>query len=193
MAQRGYIVFVVDNRGTANRGLEFENVTHRQLGVEETKDQMCGVEFLKSLPYVDSSRMGVHGWSYGGYMTINMLLRHPDVFKVGVAGGPVIDWKYYEIMYGERYMDSPHDNEEGYEESSMLNKADRLKSRLLIIHGDEDPVVVMQHSMQFLKAAITAGTHPDFFVYPGHEHNMIGIDRVHLHEHITRYFDDFLK
>lgn len=193
MAQRGHIVFVVDNRGTANRGLEFENVTHRQLGVEETKDQMCGVEFLKSLPYVDSSRMGVHGWSYGGYMTINMLLRHPDVFKVGVAGGPVIDWKYYEIMYGERYMDSPHDNAEGYEESSMLNKADKLKSRLLIIHGDEDPVVVMQHSMQFLKAAITAGTHPDFFVYPGHEHNMIGIDRVHLHEHITRYFDDFLK
>lgn len=126
-------------------------------------------------------------------MTINMLLRNPDVFKVGVAGGPVIDWKYYEIMYGERYMDSPQDNPEGYEETSLLNKADRLKSRLLIIHGDEDPVVVMQHSMQFLKAAVTAGTHPDFFVYPGHEHNVMGIDRVHLHEHITRYFDDFLK
>ncbi len=193
MAQSGHIVFVVDNRGTSNRGADFENVTHRQLGVEEAKDQMCGVEFLKSLPFVDADRLGIHGWSYGGFMTINMLLRYPDVFKVGVAGGPVIDWKYYEIMYGERYMDSPQDNPEGYEETSLLNKADKLKSRLLIIHGDEDPVVVMQHSMQFLKAAVSAGTHPDFFVYPGHEHNVMGIDRVHLHEHITRYFDDFLK
>ena len=193
MAQRGHIVFVLDNRGTSNRGIEFENVTHRQLGVEEVKDQMRGVAFLKSLPYVDADRLGVHGWSYGGFMTINMLLRHPDVFKVGVAGGPVTDWKYYEIMYGERYMDSPQDNPEGYKETSLLNKADKLKARLLLIHGDEDPVVVMQHSLQFLKSAIDAGTHPDFFVYPGHGHNMMGKDRVHLHEHITRYFDDFLK
>lgn len=193
MAQKGYVVFVLDNRGTANRGFEFENVTHRQLGVEESKDQMRGVEFLKSLPYIDTERMGIHGWSYGGFMTINMLLRYPDLFKVGVAGGPVIDWKYYEVMYGERYMDTPQENPEGYAETSLLNKADRLKSRLLIIHGDEDPVVVMQHSLQFLKSAISAGTHPDFFVYPGHEHNMMGPDRVHLHEHITRYFEDFCK
>lgn len=193
MAQKGYVVFVMDNRGTTYRGRDFEDVIHRQLGVEEAKDQMHGVEFLKSLPYVDVNRFGIHGWSYGGFMTINMLLRYPDVFKVGVAGGPVIDWKYYEVMYGERYMDSPQDNIEGYKETSLLNKADRLKSRLLIIHGDEDPVVVMQHSLQFLKASITAGAHPDFFVYPGHEHNMMGRDRVHLHEHITRYFEDFCK
>lgn len=193
MAQQGYIVFVVDNRGTSYRGAAFEQATHRQLGVEEGKDQMKGVEYLKTLPYVDANRMGIHGWSYGGFMTINMLLRYPDTFKVGVAGGPVIDWKYYEIMYGERYMDTPQDNPEGYKESSLLNKADQLKARLLIIHGDEDPVVVMQHSLQFLKKSITAKTHPDFFVYPGHEHNMMGIDRVHLHEHITRYFNDFNK
>ncbi len=192
MAQKGYVVFVLDNRGTSNRGFDFENVTHRQLGVEEAKDQLRGVEFLKSLPYVDAERMGIHGWSYGGFMTINMLLRYPDVFKVGVAGGPVADWKYYEVMYGERYMDTPQENPDGYAETSLLNKADRLKSRLLIIHGDEDPVVVMQHSLQFLKSAIGAGTHPDFFVYPGHEHNMMGRDRVHLHEHITRYFEDFM-
>ncbi len=191
MAQKGYIVFVMDNRGTTYRGRDFEDVIHRQLGVEEAKDQMRGVEFLKSLPYVDSDRMGIHGWSYGGFMTINMLLRYPDVFKVGVAGGPVIDWKYYEVMYGERYMDTPQENPDGYKESSLLNKAGRLKSRLLIIHGDEDPTVVMQHSLQFLKASINAGTHPDFFVYPGHGHNMMGRDRVHLHEHITRYFEDF--
>jgi dipeptidyl-peptidase-4 len=192
MAQKGYIVFVMDNRGTAYRGLDFENVTHRQLGVVEAEDQMKGVAFLQSLPYVDSERMGIHGWSYGGFMTINMLLRYPEVFKVGVAGGPVIDWKYYEVMYGERYMDTPAENPKGYEESSLLNKATQLRSRLLIIHGDEDPTVVMQHSLQFIKASIAAGTHPDLFLYPGHGHNMMGRDRVHLHRHITRYFDDFI-
>lgn len=193
MAQKGYVVFTIDNRGTANRGIDFENITHRQLGIVETKDQMAGVEYLKSLPYVDAERIGVHGWSYGGFMTLNLLLRHPETFKVGVAGGPVTDWKYYEIMYGERYMDSPQENSEGYKETSMIEKAGDLKGRLLIIHGDEDPTVVMQHSLQFLNSAIKKGTHPDFFVYPGHGHNMIGRDRVHLHEHITRYFEDFLK
>ena len=193
MAQKGYIVFVMDNRGTSFRGRGFEDVTHRRLGVVEVEDQMRGVEFLKSLPYVDADRMGVHGWSYGGFMTINLLLRYPEVFKVGVAGGPVIDWKYYEVMYGERYMDTPRENPDGYAETSLLDKAGRLKSRLLVIHGDEDPVVVMQHSLQFLKSSIGAGTHPDFFVYPGHGHNMTGRDRVHLHEHITRYFEDFCR
>lgn len=193
MAQKGYIVFTLDNRGTNYRGRDFENITHRQLGVIETQDQMSGVEYLQSLPYVDKDRIGVHGWSYGGFMTLNLMLRHPEVFKVGVAGGPVTDWKYYEIMYGERYMDSPQENPEGYIETSMVKRAGDLEGRLLLIHGDEDPVVVMQHSLQFLKSSIQNGTHPDFFIYPGHEHNMIGKDRVHLHEHITRYFDDFLK
>ncbi|MDD2243922.1 MAG: DPP IV N-terminal domain-containing protein [Dysgonamonadaceae bacterium] len=193
MAQKGYLVFVMDNRGTSNRGLDFENVTFRKLGIEESLDQMEGVKFLRSLPYVDHNRLGIHGWSYGGFMTINMLLRYPDVFKVGVAGGPVIDWKYYEVMYGERYMDTPQQNASGYEETSLLNKADKLKGRLLIIHGDNDPTVVWQNSIQFLDACIAAGTHPDYFIYPGHGHNMIGHDRVHLHEHITRYFDDFME
>lgn len=192
MAQKGYIVFVMDNRGTAYRGLNFEQATFRQLGNVESEDQMKGVEYLRSLPYVDSNRMGIHGWSYGGFMTINMLLRYPGVFKAGVAGGPVIDWKYYEVMYGERYMDTPQENPEGYRESSLINKAGNLKERLLIIHGDQDPVVVMQHSIQFIRASIDAGTHPDLFIYPGHGHNMMGRDRVHLHEHITRYFDDFI-
>lgn len=193
MAEKGYIIFTLDNRGTANRGIEFENITHRQLGIIETQDQMSGIEYLRSLPYVDADRIGVHGWSYGGFMTLNLMLRHPETFKVGVAGGPVTDWKYYEIMYGERYMDSPQENPSGYEETSMVNRAGDLKGRVMLIHGDEDPTVVMQHSLQFLNSAIKKGTHPDFFVYPGHGHNMIGRDRVHLHEHITRYFDDFLK
>ena len=144
MAQKGYMIFVMDNRGTSYRGADFENITHRYLGVEETKDHMKGVEFLCALPYVDKNRLGIYGWSFGGFMSINMLLRHPDTFKAGVAGGPVTDWRYYEIMYGERYMDTPEENPEGYEESSLLNKADKLKSRLLIIHGDQDPIVVWQ-------------------------------------------------
>lgn len=193
MAQKGYIVFTLDNRGTSNRGKEFENITFRQLGIVETQDQMSGIKYLKSLPYIDTERIGVHGWSYGGFMTLNLMLRHPETFKVGVAGGPVTDWKYYEIMYGERYMDSPQDNHEGYKNTSMVERAGDLKGRLLIIHGDEDPTVVMQQSLQFLKSAIKNGTHPDFFVYPGQGHNMMGRDRVHLYEHITRYFDDFLK
>lgn len=193
MAEKGYLVFTIDNRGTSNRGIDFENITHRQLGVIETQDQMAGIEFLKSLPYVDTDRIGVHGWSYGGFMTLNLMLRHPETFKVGVAGGPVTDWKYYEIMYGERYMDSPKENPEGYAETSMVDRAGDLKGRLLLIHGDEDPTVVLQHNLQFMKSAIKKGTHPDLFIYPGHGHNMTGHDRVHLHEHITRYFDDFLK
>ncbi len=193
MAQKGYVVFVLDNRGSQHRGLAFENVTFRQLGVEEMKDQMEGVKFLKSLPYVDAERLGVHGWSYGGFMTTNLMLTYPDVFKVGVAGGPVIDWQYYEVMYGERYMDRPQDNPEGYQGSNLRLKAGNLKGKLQIIIGNNDPVCVPQHALSFLKACVDAGTQPDYFAYPGHEHNVMGKDRVHLHERITQYFEDYLK
>lgn len=193
MAQRGYIVFVVDNRGSENRGFEFESITHRHLGDVEMQDQMEGVKFLKSLSYVDSTRLGVHGWSYGGFMTTNLMCTYPDVFKVGVAGGPVIDWKYYEVMYGERYMDTPQENPEGYKNTSLLNKAKNLKGRLQIIVGYNDKTCVLQHSLAFLRACEDAGTQPDYFVYPNDDHNMMGRDMVHLHERITRYFDDYLK
>ena len=193
MAQKGYVMLTVDSRGSDNRGLEFENCTFRQLGVEEMKDQVEGAKMLQSLPYVDANRIGVHGWSFGGFMTTNLMLTYPEIFKVGVAGGPVIDWKYYEVMYGERYMDTPETNPEGYKNSNLNLKAGNLKGRLLIIIGGEDPTCVPQHSYTFLRSCIDAGTHPDFFVYPESGHNMIGTERVHLHEHISRYFDDFLK
>lgn len=193
MAQKGYVMFCLDNRGSEHRGLEFEQATFRNLGVEEMKDQIKGVEYLKSLPYVDGDRLGVHGWSFGGFMTASLMTTYPDVFKVGVAGGPVIDWKYYEVMYGERYMDTPQANPEGYANASLLGKAGNLKGRLLVIHGGNDPVCVPQHTYAFLRACIDAGTHPDLFIYPGDGHNMMGTDRVHLHEHISRYFDDHLK
>lgn len=193
MAQKGYVMLTVDSRGSDNRGLEFENCTFRQLGVEEMKDQVEGAKFLQSLPYVNADKIGVHGWSFGGFMTTNLMLTYPEIFKVGVAGGPVIDWKYYEVMYGERYMDTPQTNPEGYKNSNLKLKAGNLKGRLEVIIGGADPTCVPQHSYTFLRACIDAGTHPDFFVYPEDGHNMMGRDRVHLHEHITRYFEDHLK
>lgn len=192
MANKGYILFTVDNRGSENRGSEFENVTFRHLGIEEGKDQVKGAEFLQSLPYVDANRIGVHGWSFGGHMTTALLLRYPDLFKVGVAGGPVIDWSYYEVMYGERYMDTPQTNPEGYEQTNLKKLAGNLKGHLLLIHDDHDDTCVPQHTLSFLKACVDARTYPDLFIYPGHKHNVMGRDRVHLHEKITRYFEDNL-
>lgn len=188
MAQNGYIVFTMDNRGSANRGLEFENCTFRHLGIEECKDQMKGVEFLQSLPYIDKDRIGVHGWSFGGHMTTALMLRHPDVFKVGVAGGPVIDWALYEVMYGERYMDTPQDNPEGYKECNLNNLAGNLKGKLMIIHDYNDKTCVPQHTLQFMKTCVDKRVYPDLFIYPGHDHNVLGRDRVHLHHKISTYF-----
>ena len=193
MAQKGYLLFILDNRGSKDRGLAFEQATFRQLGQVEMEDQMQGVAFLKSLPYVDADRIGVHGWSFGGYMTITLMTHHPEVFKVGVAGGPVIDWKWYEVMYGERYMDTPATNPEGYEKTSLIAQAKNLKGKLQIIQGLNDKTVVPQHCISFIEACIQAGTQPDFFVYPGEPHNMRGHKSVHLHERITQYFEDYLK
>nr|WP_319398554.1 S9 family peptidase [uncultured Carboxylicivirga sp.] len=192
MAQKGYISFTMDNRGTPYRGKDFEQAIHRQLGTLEVEDQMQGINYLKSLPYVDADRIGVHGWSFGGFMTVTLMTEHPEVFKVGVAGGPVIDWKYYEIMYGERYMDMPQENPEGYAKANLNNKVNQLKGRLMIIHGAIDPTVVWQHSLTFVRECVKNGVQLDYFVYPRHEHNVLGHDRVHLMEKVSRYFDDFL-
>ncbi len=193
LTQKGYIVFSMDGRGSSNRGLKFEQAVYKNLGETEMKDQLKGVEYLKTLPYVDASRMGVHGWSFGGFMTTSLMLKHPDVFKVGVAGGPVMDWNMYEIMYTERYMASPQDNPEGYKQSNLLDKVENLKGKLLLIHGAQDDVVVWQHSINFLKSAVDRNVQLDYFVYPGHAHNVMGRDRVHLMQKITDYFDLYLK
>jgi len=192
MAQKGYVMLTLDNRGSANRGKAFEEVIHRQLGVNEMADQMEGVELLNSLGYVDMKRVGVHGWSFGGFMTTSLMLKHNDVFKVGVAGGPVIDWSYYEIMYGERYMDTPQENPEGYKQANLKNYVDALDGRLMLIHGCIDPVVVWQHSLTFVRECVKHNKLVDYFVYPRHEHNVRGMDRIHLMRTVTRYFDDHL-
>ena len=192
MAQRGYLVYVQDNRGTSNRGAEFEKAIHGQCGQAEMADQMEGIRMLMELPYVDKDRIGVHGWSYGGFMTISLITNYPEVFKVGVAGGPVIDWKWYEVMYGERYMDHPDINPDGYARTSLINKAKDLKGKLLICQGAVDPVVVWEHSLSFIRECIKNNVQVDYFPYPCAEHNVMGKDRVHLHDKISMYFEDYL-
>ncbi len=192
MAENGFIVFTLDNHGSGNRGLEFEQKTFRHLGTEEIKDQMTGVKFLKSLPYVDTTRFGVFGWSYGGFMTTSLMLRTNNAFKVGVGGGAVIDWSYYEVMYTERYMDTPQKNPDGYKEANLLNYVDSLKGKLLLVHGTSDPTVVWQHTLMFVKKAADLNKPLDYFPYPGHGHGIRGKDALHLYTKITQYFLDNL-
>lgn len=192
MAQRGYLVYIQDNRGTLYRGAEFEKAIWRQCGKAEMEDQMAGIEMLKSLPYVDADRIGVHGWSYGGFMTISLMTTYPDVFKVGVAGGPVIDWKWYEVMYGERYMDNPAENAEGYESTSLIGKAQALKGKLLICQGAIDDTVVWEHSLSFIQKCIDLEIPVDYFPYPTAKHNVFGRNRIHLMDKVTAYFEDYL-
>ena len=190
MAEQGYLVFTVDNRGSAERGFAFESQIHRQLGTLEIEDQMSGVDYLKSLPYVDGERLAVHGWSFGGFMTTSLMLREAGTFNVGVAGGPVTDWKYYETMYGERYMDRPEQNEKGYEKASLFTHAGNLEGDLLLIHGTVDDVVVMQHNLALVQKFVQLGIQMDFFPYPMHKHNVYGKDRVHLMTKVLNFVID---
>jgi len=193
MAERGYVVFTLDTRGSDNRGKAFEQTIFRRAGEAQMEDMVAGVNYLTALSYVDKNNMGLFGWSYGGFMTTDFVLHHPGVFKAAVAGGPVMDWKYYEIMYGERYMDTPQENPEGYEATNLIKQAGKLKDKLLLIHGLQDPVVVQQNSVNFVRACIDAGVQVDYMIYPGHEHNVLGKDRAHLYQKGTDYFMMNLK
>ena len=184
-----YIVFSLDNRGSAYRGFAFESVIHRRLGDIEIEDQLKGVSYLKSLPYVDANRIAVHGWSFGGFMASSLLTRHPEVFSTAVAGGAVTDWKYYEVMYGERYMDTPKENPEGYEKSRVGKYLGNLQRPLLFIHGSVDDVVVPQHLMSLTKESVTKNDFIEMFFYPMHGHGVRGTDNVNLTERIL----DFVK
>jgi dipeptidyl-peptidase-4 len=190
LAEQGYLVFTVDNRGSDNRGFAFESIIHGRLGIHEMDDQIKGVAYLKSLPFVDATRLAVHGWSYGGFMTTSLMLRKPGTFTTGVAGGPVTDWKYYEAMYGERYMDTPAENQKGFDEANTLNYVKNLDGKLLLIHGTVDDVVVMQHNLALIKKFIEAEKQVDFFPYPMHQHNVGGKDRVHLMRKVLQYVID---
>lgn len=193
MAQKGYFVYVQDNRGTSNQGAAFEKAINRQCGVAETADQLEGIDkLLDRIPAIDRNRIGVHGWSYGGFMALNLATARPDMFKVTVAGGPVIDWKWYEVMYGERYMDTPETNPEGFASTSLLSKASDISGRVLICQGVLDDTVVWQHSLNFIQKCIEAEKPVDWFAYPMEKHNMQGRARVHLYDKITDYFETYL-
>lgn len=192
MAQKGYVVFVIDNRGTQRHGAAYEHAIYRQCGQCEMQDQIQAMNMLMDIPWIDRDRIGVYGWSYGGFMSISLATNYPDIFKVAVAGGPVIDWQWYEVMYGERYMSTPQANPEGFAKTSLIAKAPELKSKLLVIEGGNDDTVVPHHALSFLQACIDAGVPVDYFTYPKAGHNMRGTDRVHLVEKITQYFVDNL-
>ncbi|MBQ9474753.1 MAG: S9 family peptidase [Bacteroidales bacterium] len=193
MAQKGYVVYTLDGRGTSRRGAEYEKAINRCLGRAEMADQMAGISELMNNPWIDRERVGIHGWSYGGFMTISLMSNYPDVFKAGVAGGPVIDWKWYEVMYGERYMDTPESNPRGYAETSLIGNSKKLKGKLLVCQGAADDIVVWQHSMNFIQACIERQIQIDFFPYPLSGHNMYGKTRVHLYNKITDYFERNLR
>ncbi|MEO8769538.1 MAG: DPP IV N-terminal domain-containing protein [Ferruginibacter sp.] len=188
MAERGYVVFTLDTRGSSSRGRAFEQSMFRRAGEAQMEDMMAGINYLNNLAYTDKSNMGLFGWSYGGFMTTDFMLNHPGVFKAAVAGGPVMDWHYYEIMYTERYMDTPEENPDGFESTNLIKQAGKLKGKLLLIHGLQDPVVLQQHSVMFVRAAIDKGVQVDYMIYPGHEHNVLGKDRAHLYQKVTDYF-----
>jgi len=192
MAQQGFVIFTLDNRGSANRGIKFEQAIFRNLSAVEIKDQMVGIEYLKSLPFVDTERIGVHGWSYGGFMTTALMLKQPETFKVGIAGAPVIDWSMYEVMYGERYMDTPNDNPEGYKNANLMNFAANLKGKLLLIHGTSDDTVVLQHTLKFIQECNNNNIQVDYYQYPGHSHAVRGKSRLHLDTKMYNYFKENL-
>jgi dipeptidyl-peptidase 4 len=190
-AAEGYVVCRLDNRGTPNRGIAFEQSIYRQLGTLEVKDQLNAVEWLKQQPFVDASRIGVHGWSFGGYMTLRLMLLAPETFACGVSGAPVTDWAMYETGYGERYMDTPAENADGYEKSSCLPLAGKLQRPLLLVQGTDDKTVMWSHTLDFVDRCIDAGVQLDYFVYPGQTHRLMGKDRVHflklLHDWLGRH------
>ena len=190
LANQDYLIFTVDGRGSENRGKDFEQSIYKYLGNIEMIDQIKGYNYLKSLPYVDTSRIALHGWSYGGFMTTNLLLNYPDFFTCGVAGGAVTDWSLYEVMYTERYMQTPNKNKDGYASTNLLNQINNLKSSLLMIHGLVDDVVVVQHSLKFIEECIKNNIPVDYFIYPNHPHNVRGKDRLHLMEKVLKYILD---
>jgi dipeptidyl-peptidase-4 len=193
LAERGYVVMVIDTRGSDNRGKAFEQSMFRKVGDVQMEDMMSAVDYLKGLPYTDQKNMGLFGWSFGGFNTVDFMLNHPDVFKAAVAGGPVTNWQYYEVMYTERYMDTPQENPEGYAATNLTEQISKLKGKLLLIHGLQDNTVVQQHSVELVKKAVDNNIQVDYMIYPGHEHNVTGKDRTHLYQKVTDYFMQNLK
>ncbi|MBS1826675.1 MAG: alpha/beta fold hydrolase [Acidobacteria bacterium] len=193
LAHRGFVIWQMDNRGSGARGHKWESVVNREFGKQELADQLEGVQYLKSLGFVDEKRIGIHGWSYGGYMTLVALLRAPDVFRAGISGAPVTDWRHYDTIYTERYMGLPEGNAEGYRKSSPLHYAGNLKGKLMLVHNYGDDNVLYQHNLQMQVELQKAGKHFDLLVYPQKSHGVTGAYGRHMREAMTEFFERHLR
>lgn len=193
MAQKGYIIFSVDNRGSSGRGHRFESAIYKKFGTQELADQLAGVAYLKSLPYVDGARIGIWGWSFGGYMACYAMTNAPDVFKAGFAGAPVTDWRQYDTIYTERYMKLPQENAEGYQNSSPVHQAAQLKGKLLIAHGTGDDNVHFANTLELTEEFIKAGKYAETMFYPARGHGISDTAaQIHLFRRVTQFFLDNL-
>jgi dipeptidyl-peptidase 4 len=193
LAYRGFVIWQLDNRGSTGRGHAFETPINRRMGKVELADQLDGIRYLVGQGFVDPNRIGINGWSYGGYMTINALLNAPDIFRAGVAGAPVTNWQNYDTIYTERYLGLPSENPDGYKVSSLIDYADKLKGKLLMVHNIEDDNVLFQNTVQMSDALERAGKLFDMVIYPGKSHGVEGQLRKHLLEKTTDFFEKNLK
>ena len=194
LVQQGYAVAVVDGRGTGRRGADFKKQTYKHLGVMEAQDQVAAAQYLGSLPYIDADRIGIWGWSYGGYNTLMSMSEGTPVFKCGVAVSPVTDWRLYDAIYTERLMQQPKNNADGYHEASAIDRVNRLNGKLLLIHGLDDDNVLLSNTTAYTTALINAGVDFDMQIYPGKDHSISGYaTRKHLFNRILRFFEENLK
>jgi dipeptidyl-peptidase-4 len=193
MAHSGFVIWQLDNRGSSGRGHAWESKLYRRMGKQELEDQKRGVEHLISLGFVDPTRVGIHGSSYGGFMTLTALLHAPDTFRAGVAGAPVTDWRLYDTIYTERYLGLPSENEEGYKASSPLHFANKLSRPLMLMHNLEDDNVLLQHTVRMADALQNAGKQFELMVYPQKTHAVTGVARKHQLTAIASFFERHLK
>jgi dipeptidyl-peptidase 4 len=194
MAQQGYVVFTLDNRGTSRRSRAFSDPIHGLLGEVEVRDQLAGVRWLQAQPWIDAKRIGVFGWSYGGYMTLMMLAKGSDVIAAGAAVAPVTDWRLYDTCYTERYLETPRNNEQGYAQSSVFSALGGLKSPLLLAHGMADDNVLFVNSTRLMSELQKRGVQFDLMTYPGAKHGLSTPQmKRHVYTAIQRFFDDHVK
>ena len=193
LAQQGYIVVCVDGRGTGFKGADFKKTTQLQLGKYEVEDQIDAAKVIGSYPYVDASRIGIFGWSYGGFMAANCIFQGADVFKMAIAVAPVTNWRFYDSIYTERYMQTPQENPSGYDQNSPINHVSKLKGKFLLIHGSADDNVHVQNSMQMMEALIQADKQFDSQIYPDKDHSIIGgKTRIQLYNKMTNFIKENL-
>lgn len=190
LLSKGYLIFCVDNRGTGARGVAFKRITYKNLGKYEVQDQIAAAKWIGQLPYVDAARIGIWGWSYGGYMSSNCLMQGADVFKAAISVAPVTNWRFYDSIYTERYQGLPQDNAAGYDDNSPVSHVNKLKGNLLLVHGTGDDNVHYQNAVALQEALIKANKQFESFYYPNRNHGISGgVTRLHLYQMMTSFLE----